>query len=95
MTINKTNISKFSIAEAHNDSNGKSSNSKYNGTKIITTGCLAFMLSTIGVVFMKIPEAGNIAILATGVIATGATLSGYSKKKSTIDTTNTNTEDKQ
>ena len=73
-------IGRFSISEAHNDSNGKSSNSKMNGTIIIWTGCLSFILASIGVL-VKVPEAGSIATVAAGVILTGAGLSGYSKKK--------------
>ncbi len=73
-------ITRFSLSEAHNDSNGKSSNSKYNGTKIITTGCITLLASSIGML-LRIPESVAIAGFAMGVISTGAALSGYSKKK--------------
>lgn len=84
----KPNIQKFNFAEAHNDRNGKSSNSKMNGTVIIWTGCLSFLLASVGVI-CKVPEAGTIATLAAGVIAAGATLSGYSKKKGVLTKDNT------
>ena len=76
----KPDISKFSLSEAHNDSNGKSSNSKYNGTKIITTGCITLLVSSIGML-LRIPESVTIAGFAFGAITSGAALSGYSKKK--------------
>lgn len=75
------NISKFSFAEAHNDRNGKSSNSKMNGTIIIWTGCLCTILALIGW-FLKLPDAVTITTLTIGMIGIGAGLSGYSKKKS-------------
>ena len=84
----KPNIQKFNFAEAHNDRNGKSSNSKMNGTVIIWTGCLSFIIASVGVMF-KVTEAGTIATLAAGVIAAGATLSGYSKKKGVLTENNT------
>lgn len=76
----KPNIAKFSLPEAHNDSNGKSSNSKMNGTVIIWTGCLTLLLSA-GALYLKIPEAATMGLTAAGVITAGAGLSGYSKKK--------------
>lgn len=79
----KPDISKFNFAEAHNDRNGKSSNSKMNGTIIVWTGCLVFIISGIAVA-IKSPEAGTVATLAAGVITVGATLSGYSKKKGVL-----------
>ena len=76
----KPDIQKFSISEAHNDTNGKSSNSKMNGTVIIWSGCLSLLLSGVALI-CKIPDAASFAITAAGVIGVGATLSGYSKKK--------------
>ena len=73
------NVSKFSFAEAHNDRNGKSSNSKMNGTIIIWTGCLCTVLALIGW-FLKLPDAVTITTLTIGMIGIGAGLSGYSKK---------------
>ena len=73
-------IGRFSISEAHNDSNGKSSNSKMNGTIIIWTSCLTLLLSAIGVM-MKVPDAFALSGAATLSLGVGAGLSGYSKKK--------------
>lgn len=75
------NISKFSFAEAHNDRNGKSSNTKMNSTIIIWTGCLCTIISIVGW-FCKVQDAVTITTLTIGLVGIGAGLSGYSKKKS-------------
>lgn len=91
---NKTEVSKFSYAEALSNSNGKTSGSKLNGDKIVTVGCISFILCT-AALFFKITDALAFGALSAGVIATGAGLLGYSKKHATQDTTNTIDIDKQ
>ena len=76
----KPNIAHFSLPEAHNDSNGKSSNIKMNDTVIIWTSCITLLLSAIGVL-MKVPDAVSLSGAATLALGFGAGLSGYSKKK--------------
>lgn len=79
----KPNIQKFNFAEAHNDRNGKSSNSKMNGTVIIWTGCVCTLVSVIGW-FCKVPDAVTVITLVVGLVGIGAGLSGYSKKKGVL-----------
>lgn len=85
--MNKTDISKFSFGEAMSNSNGKTSGSKWNGEKIVTTGCICLILSAIALC-CKVSNSLEFGVISAGVIATGAGLLGYSKKKATQDTTN-------
>ena len=82
--INKPLMHVVSISEALSNSDGKTSGSKLAGAVIIAVGCATFIVSCVGLM-ISINESSVFAGIAAGVIATGATLFGYSKKQSNIN----------
>ena len=48
---------KFSLVQATNNNNGKTSGSGVAGIVLIFTGCICFILAMIGWMFMKLPDA--------------------------------------
>ena len=86
--INKTDISKISIAEAISNSNGKTSGSKLGALEVINVGCICLIIATINIAAGGEHGVALAGILA-GMIGSALALLGYSKKKATKDTTNT------
>lgn len=92
MILNKTDISKFSLAEALSNSNGKTSGSKFAGFIGITVGSIGFLVAIGSSLFQSVDSVG-LAGISAGVISSSFVLFGYSKNNATKDTTNSVVED--
>jgi len=91
MRINKTDISKFSWPEAMSDSNGKTSGIRFNCHIVIVTCSLCLLITVLRNTADTLALAGVLA----GLISTAFWALGYSKKKDTNDTTNTEVGDEK
>jgi len=85
MIINKTDIGKFSWAEANSDANGKTSGSKFNAGIVIQTCCVCLLITVI----RNTSETLTLAGILGGLITAAFAIMGYSKNKDKNDTTNT------
>ncbi len=83
-TINKTEIGKFSWAEANSDPNGKTSGTKFNAHIIVVTCCICILITVIRNTADTLALVGILAGLLTAAMAA----LNASKKKDTNDTTN-------
>ena len=95
MIVNKTDIGVLSFPESVSNSNGKTSGSKLGGMIALITGCISFIINTISILCVDSNMAQSMVLMAAasaGVITAGLGVLGYSKKKATKDTTNTNIE---
>lgn len=75
----KLDPNKFSFAQMTSNSDGKTSGSGSMGILIIITGCLTFLLGSVGMIF-KATDA-NILIQSIALVYAGALLLGYRKSK--------------
>lgn len=88
---NKTDISKFSIQEMFNNSNGKTSNSAVVGTYLSFIGSITFVVGIIlAVSNPDNPHSPNILLQSLAFVGAGSALIMAKKLKPTKDTTNTN-----
>ena len=74
-------LSKFSISEALNNTNGKTSGSKVAGAMVVTTGCICLLMSSISTVLGN-PNGIALSAILSSIIIAGLTLFGYSRGKS-------------
>lgn len=70
---------KFSFAETMNNSNGKTSGSGFCGTILIITGCICFILSMIGWMFLKLPDSTAVMNNVIMLLVVGGGLLGVRK----------------
>jgi hypothetical protein len=85
--INKTDISKFSFAEAMSNSNGKTSGIKLGAFTALVTSCIVFLIIGISAIYDSEPNV-SIAALATTSITSSLASLAYGKNKATKDSTN-------
>ena len=88
---NKTDISKFSLAEMFSNSNGKTSNSAVVGTYLCLIGSMTFIAGIcLAIINETNPHSGNILLQSLAFVGAGSALIMAKKLKPTKDTTNTN-----
>ena len=87
---NKTDISKFSMYEMLNNSNGKTSNSAVVGTYLAFVGSITFMSGILLSIFNQDnPHSSEILMQSLAFVASGTALIITKKINATKDTTNT------